>query len=287
MSAASAITNYLSIDVEDYYQVSAFESLVGHARWEEYPSRVEENTGKVLDLLREHGVSATFFVLGWTAKKFPALVQRIQALGHEIACHSLHHRLIYTMTPAEFREDTRIAKDILEQLTGTPVRGYRAPSYSITNASLWAFDILEELDFAYDSSIFPIRHDRYGIPDAPRFPHRLQGRRLMEFPLSTSNLCGLNIPVAGGGYFRLFPYAFTKMALQRINQQERQRFIFYLHPWELDPAQPRLHGVSLISRTRHYLNLNRTAQRFARLLKDFHFQPMGLHHEILSLRGQT
>lgn len=284
-AATSAQANYLSIDVEDYYQVSAFESLVGLARWEDYTPRVEANTGKVLELLQTHGVSATFFVLGWTARKFPGLVRQIQALGHEIACHSLHHQLIYTMTPAEFREDTRTAKDILEQITGTPIRGYRAPSYSITRDSLWAFDILEELGFTYDSSIFPIRHDRYGIPDAPRFPYRLAGRSLMEFPLSTARLCGLNVPVAGGGYFRLFPYAFTRMALQGINQREGQSFIFYLHPWELDPEQPRVQGASPLSRFRHYLNLSRTEQRFARLLKDFNFQPLGLAQLNLDFQG--
>ena len=284
MPATMAQANYLSIDVEDYYQVSAFESMVGYNRWEDYTPRVEANTAKVLDLLQTHGVSATFFVLGWTARKFPGLVQRIQALGHEIACHSLHHRLIYTMTPAEFRADTRTAKDILEQITGAPVRGYRAPSYSITRDSLWAFDILAELGFTYDSSIFPIRHDRYGIPDAPRFPYRLGGRDLIEFPLSTSKFCGLNVPVAGGGYFRLFPYAFTKMALQGINQREGQSFIFYLHPWELDPEQPRITGASQLSRFRHYLNLSRTAPRFVRLLKDFYFQPLG--HAQLNLDFQ-
>jgi polysaccharide deacetylase family protein (PEP-CTERM system associated) len=276
MIANETQVNFLTIDVEDYYQVSAFESLVGHSRWDDYPSRVISNTNKILELLQEHGVSATFFVLGWTARKFPKLVQRIQEMGHEVACHSLHHRLIYTMTSAEFREDTRIAKDILEQITGRNIRGYRAPSYSITRDSLWAFDILEELEFAYDSSIFPIHHDRYGIPNAPRFPHRLEGRNLMEFPLSTAKLCGLTIPVAGGGYFRLFPYHITKMALHGINHVESKPFIFYLHPWELDPAQPRMEGVRLLSRSRHYLNLSRTTARFARLLKDFRFQPLGL-----------
>lgn len=275
MPSTSVQTNYLSIDVEDYYQVSGFESLVGPTRWDDYTSRVEANTGKILDLLQAHGVLATFFVLGWTAKKFPGLVKRIQAMGHEIACHSLHHRLVYTMTPTEFREDTRTAKDMLEQITAAPVRGYRAPSYSITSESLWAFDILEELGFTYDSSIFPIRHDRYGIPDAPRFPYRLAGHNLVEFPLSTAKICGQNVPVAGGGYFRLFPYAFTRMALQGINHGEGQNFIFYLHPWELDPQQPRIQGTRLLSRFRHYLNLSRTEQRFARLLQDFHFQPLG------------
>lgn len=285
MPSTSTQANYLSIDVEDYYQVSAFEALVGHERWKDYTPRVEANTGKVLDLLQEHGVSATFFVLGWTARQFPGLVQRIQAMGHEIACHSLHHRLIYTMRPDEFHEDTRTAKDILEQITGTSIQGYRAPSYSITQDSLWAFDILEELGFTYDSSIFPIRHDRYGIPDAPRFPYRLAGRNLIEFPLSTAKLCGLNVPVAGGGYFRFFPYAFTRMALQGINQRERQSFVFYLHPWELDPEQPCIQGARMLSRFRHYLNLAKTEQRFSRLLKDFHFRPLGLAQQNLDFQG--
>lgn len=269
-----AQTNYLSIDVEDYYQVSAFESMVGPSRWANYTPRVVKNTEKILSLLEEHAVSATFFVLGWTAQEFPDLVKRIQAQGHEVACHSFHHRLVYTMTAAEFQEDTRVAKDILEQITGKQVRGYRAPSYSITKDSLWAFDILEELGFHYDSSIFPIHHDRYGIPNASRFPHKMANHNMMEYPLSTTTILGFRIPVAGGGYFRLFPYWFTARALKKINTREKQPFIFYIHPWELDPDQPRMAEASVFSKFRHYNNLAKTAQIFTRLLKEFKFSPL-------------
>jgi len=266
--------NFLTIDVEDYYQVSAFEKNVGPHNWNNYPSRVEENTKNILYILDKFNVKATFFILGWTAQKHPSLVKTINENGHEIGCHSYYHRLIYQLTPKEFYEDTRTAKDVLEQITGNKVKGYRAPSYSITNKSLWAFDILEELGFEFDSSVFPILHDRYGISNAPRFKYKLPKHDIVEFPISTSLLLGQKIPVAGGGYFRLFPFWFTKKALRKINKTERQPFIFYLHPWEIDPEQPRFNQASLLSRFRHYNNLHKTTERFHHLLKEFSFGPI-------------
>lgn len=271
------LTNYLTIDVEDYFQVAALENVVGsYNNWDKYPARVENNTKTILGLLDKYNVKATCFIVGWIAEKFPQLVKDIHAAGHSIGCHSYYHRLIYDLTPEEFRQDSKAAKDALEQIIGQPVVAYRAPSYSITNKSLWALDILEELGFIYDSSIFPIYHDRYGIPDAPRFKYQVPGHNLTEYPISTSIFLGRKIPVAGGGYFRLFPYWFTKMALKKINHKDKQPFIFYIHPWEVDPGQPRVHGLSALSKFRHYNNLNKTCGRFERLLQDFSFGPMGV-----------
>jgi len=272
MVSNSLTKNYLTIDVEDYYQVSAFEQIVGYDKWDNYTSRVVNNTKAILDILERHNVKATFFTLGWTATKFPELVKEINGKGHEIGCHSYYHRLIYNLSPKEFREDTKKAKDILEQITGNKVLGYRAPSYSITERSLWALDILQELGFEFDSSIFPIYHDRYGIPDTPRFKYKIPDHDLIEYPISTFNLFGQKIPVSGGGYFRLFPYRFTKMALKKINLQEKRPFVFYLHPWEMDPEQPKFHNASLLSKFRHYNNLTKTAERFGKLLQDFSFK---------------
>lgn len=268
------LINYLTIDVEDYFQVAAFEDIINSESWASMECRVERNTDVILDILARYGVQATFFVVGWIAEKYPALVQAINRHGHEIGCHSYLHRKIYDLTPEEFREDTRRAKNILEDITGTFVSGYRAPSYSITKKSLWALDILEELGFEYDSSIFPIYHDNYGIPDAPRFEYKLPNNNMTEYPISTSLFMGRKIPVAGGGYFRLFPYWFTKMCLKTINIRENRPFIFYLHPWEIDSSQPRMKQAKLLSKFRHYNNLNKTAERFARLLEDFSFGPI-------------
>jgi polysaccharide deacetylase family protein (PEP-CTERM system associated) len=267
------ITNYLTIDVEDYFQVSAFDNVVRPEEWAACESRVERNTRKILVILAEQNIRATFFIVGWVAERFPALVQEIDRAGHEIGCHSYLHRRIYTLTPEQFHEDTKQAKDILESIIGKKVAGYRAPSYSITNQSLWALDILQEAGFQYDSSIFPMRHDLYGIPDAPRFPYRLPNG-LQEYPISTAMMMGRKIPVAGGGYFRLFPYWFTKRALSGVNAQEKQPFVFYLHPWEIDPDQPRMKNASWLSRFRHYNNLEKTEARLNRLLGDFAFGPI-------------
>ncbi len=269
--------NFLTVDVEDYFHVAAFDNIVDIADWNKFPPRVVRNTRTILELFDNNNVKATFFILGWVAEHFPELVREIQDLGHEIGCHSYYHRLVYNLTPEEFRQDTQRAKNILEDITGTRIRGYRAPSYSITRHSLWAFDILEELGFEYDSSIFPIVHDRYGIPGAPRFQYQLPDHNLVEFPISTSLLWTRKIPVAGGGYFRIFPYWFTAMALRRINARDREPFVFYFHPWEIDPDQPRMKNAGLLSRFRHYRNLDKTSLRLQKLLHDFDFAPLTGH----------
>lgn len=266
------IKNYLTIDVEEHFQVSAFEGVVKKVDWGNHESRVTKNTETILHLLETAGVTATFFVVGWVAEKHPQLLQTIDKAGHEIGCHSYLHRKVYDLTPKEFREDTYKAKSILEDITGKKVYGYRAPSYSITEKSLWALKIIEELGFTYDSSIFPVYHDLYGIPGAPRFEYDIPGSTLKEFPISTKNLFGLNLPVSGGGYFRLFPYWFIKSQLKLINKNEGKPFMFYLHPWEVDPEQPRVKGVGLKSLFRHYNNLDKTSARFTSLLQDFRFE---------------
>lgn len=268
-----SITNYLTIDVEDYFQVAAFDSIVRIDEWDQFESRVIENTNKVLRLLEEYDTKATFFILGWVAEHFPDLVKRIDNAGHTIGCHSHLHRKVYSLSPGEFKKDTRKAKETLENIIGRAVTGYRAPSYSITKKSIWALEILEELGFVYDSSIFPITHDNYGISGSPRFPYRHSGLNLYEYPISTAIILGRIIPVSGGGYFRLFPYWFNRMALRSINHKEKQPFNFYLHPWELDPDQPRFNNASLLSRFRHYNHLQDTEKRLRRLLEEFEFKP--------------
>ena len=276
ITSSQHIVNAMTVDVEDYFHVSAFADVIRPEDWPRFESRVEANTGKLLDIFAAHGATATFFVLGWVAERHPSLVQTIHRSGHEVACHGYDHRLVYQSTPEEFRKDIRRAKKLLEDVTGVPVDGYRAPSFSIVKSSLWALDILAEEGFRYDSSIFPIQHDRYGIPDADRFPNRWQtnnGSGLVQFPISTLRVGGLNIPVGGGGYFRLLPYAFTRLAIHRLNDTERKPAVVYIHPWELDPAQPRLHG-SLFSRFRHYVKLQATEGKLHRLLAGFSFQSL-------------
>jgi polysaccharide deacetylase family protein (PEP-CTERM system associated) len=265
--------NALTIDVEDYYHVSGFESSIRFEDWDRYESRVERNTQRLLDLLDTYRTKATFFILGWVAERHPHLVRTIQARGHELASHGYAHRRIYTQTPEEFRQETRHAIRILEDASGQRIFGYRAASYSITRASLWALDILQEEGFTYDSSIFPIHHDRYGIPGYQRFCHVVAGHggnRLLEFPISTLRLAGSNLPIAGGGYFRFFPYAFIHWAITHINAREHQPALVYFHPWEIDPGQPRIQA-SALSRFRHYVNLEKTEQRLVHLLRDFTF----------------
>lgn len=273
---SKVMLNALTIDVEDYYQVSGFESHIRFEQWPDYESRVVGNTWRLLEMLHFHRVKATFFVLGWIAERYPQVVLAIHKEGHEIASHGYRHRLLYNMSREEFRQDTERSKGLLEDLCGEPVLGYRAPSYSIIQETLWAIDILHELGFQYDSSIFPIHHDRYGIPNASRFPyfHSLsEGRKMLEFPLSTVQFLGRNVPIAGGGYLRLFPYAFIRWGIRRINEQEQRPAIVYLHPWEIDPGQPRVNG-SRFSRFRHYVNLDKTEARLRRLLQDFRFAPL-------------
>ena len=264
--------NALTIDVEDYYHVSAFESVVRFEDWDCYESRVERNTHRILDILDENKTKATFFVLGWVAERQPKLVQAIHQRGHEVASHGYAHRKVYTQTPVQFRDETRRSKRIIEEIIGQPVIGYRAASYSIIKKSLWALEILAEEGFKYDSSIFPVIRYRYGIPGCPRFPHTIEvnGSRLMEYPLSTVRVSGINIPIAGGGYMRLFPYRFTRWGLRRINMLEKKPVIFYLHPWEIDPAQPRI-KANILSRLRHYSNLDKGEEMLIRLIREFRF----------------
>lgn len=271
-ATSDVIVNAMSIDVEDYFHVSVFDGLVPRSRWDSMESRVKANTLKLLEIFAEYRVRSTFFVLGWVGKRHPDLVNTIAAAGHEVASHGYAHRLIYDQTPAAFREDVRRAKGILEQAAGRPVAGYRAPSYSITPRSLWALDILAEEGYTYDSSIFPIRHDRYGIPVSGRKPYRIYrgARSLIEVPGSTTKIGPLNLPVAGGGYFRLLPYWWTRWGISRVNRIERRAAVFYLHPWEIDPGQPHLQAGRL-SRFRHYRNIEHTEGRLRQLLTDFKF----------------
>ena len=267
-----AIQNALTVDVEDYFHVSAFAKSINHKDWDNHPLRVEKNTRRLLDLFDEVQVKATFFVLGWVADRNRSLIKEIATRGHEVACHGYSHQLVYNQTHEIFREETVRSKKLLEDIIQAPVKGYRAASYSITKDSLWALDILAEAGFEYDSSIFPVRHDRYGIPDAEDAPHILRtpgGHSLIEFPLSTAKIFNHKFPVAGGGYFRLYPYALTKAGLRQINHR-KQPFIFYLHPWEIDPDQPRI-KASWFSRFRHYNNLDKCESRLRNLLLDFEF----------------
>lgn len=268
--------NALSIDVEDYFHVSNFESSVGFKNWDKHESRVERNTKVILSILSEYNVKATFFVLGWVAEKNPQLIREIFDEGHEIASHSYAHSLIYKQTKEQFRKDLIRSKKILEDTIGDKIVGYRAPSFSITKESLWALDILIEEGFLYDSSIFPVTHHRYGIADSRRFPYKILGKDdkcLYEIPLSTITIFRKNIPIAGGGYLRLFPYRFTKWGLNRINKKEKQPVFLYLHPWEIDCHQPRLNG-SLLSRFRHYVNLDKMEKNLVQLINDFQFSRM-------------
>jgi polysaccharide deacetylase family protein (PEP-CTERM system associated) len=268
------VLNALTIDVEDYYHVSAFEKCVKRADWGQYESRVVASTRRILDLLDECGVRATFFVLGWVADQHPELVRAIHAAGHEVGCHGYWHRLIYEQTPDAFREDLCRARDALQDITGERVSAYRAPSFSVTKGSLWALDVLIEEGFTIDSSIYPTRHDRYGLAGAPREPHRVvrPAGELWEFPMPVCRVLGYPLPVGGGGYFRLYPYALTRRGLRAINARGLP-FATYLHPWELDPEQPRL-AVGRLKAFRHYVNLRRTEGRLVRLLSNFKFGTM-------------
>jgi len=274
--------NALTIDVEDYFMVSAFADKVRFEDWHRHESRIERNTYRILELLAEYKVKATFFVLGWIAEHYPQLIKDISSSGHEIASHGYNHRLIYDQTPDEFRKDIRKTKKILEDITGEPVVGYRATSFSVIKETLWALDILIEEGFKYDSSIFPIHHDRYGIPEAERFPHIIKRKNgaIMEFPPSTLRILGKNIPIGGGGYLRLLPIQFTEWGMRSINKKETRSAIVYFHPWEIDSEQPKLNG-SRVSIFRHHVNIGKTFSKLKRLLRNFQF---GTIKEIFSAR---
>lgn len=284
------VVNAMSVDVEDYFHVSVFDGVIPRTQWSRMESRVVANTMRMLDLFDEHRVRSTFFVLGWVGERHPDLVRTIAQRGHEVASHGYAHRLIYDQTHSAFRDDVRRAKLLLEDACGRPVAGYRAPSYSITPRSLWALDILIEEGYEYDSSIFPIRHDRYGIPVSERRPYLIQRRAgtLVEVPGSTTQLAALNLPVAGGGYFRILPYRWTRWGISRVNRREGRAAVFYLHPWEIDPEQPRL-SAGWLGRFRHYRNLDQTEARLRQLLRDFRFDTVAtvVAHARRSLAGET
>lgn len=272
--AGDQVINAMSVDVEDYFQVQAFADTVDRDRWESFESRVERNTDRVLRIFDDRGVSATFFCLGWIAERHPALIRRIAAAGHEVASHGWAHHLITSLTPEAFREDIRRTRRLLEDLSGNPVTGFRAPTFSIGRTNLWAFDILGEEGYRYSSSVFPVHHDLYGMPEAPHRPFRPnRDDRLVEFPMSTVQFLGRTVPCSGGGYFRLMPYLMFRQAVRRLNTQH-QPCIFYFHPWEIDPGQPRMPDLSAKARFRHYLNLNRMEARLDRLLQDFRWDRM-------------
>ena len=281
----SCVTNAMTVDVEDFFQVSAFDAHVSRDQWHTFESRVARNTERLLEIFADADLNATFFVLGWIAERFPHLVRQIAAAGHEIASHGYGHRLVYEMTAAEFAEDLRRATGAIHDACSAPVLGYRAPSYSITRQSMWALDVLLAEGFVYDASIFPIHHDRYGIPDGPRHPHPIRRPlgTLWELPGSTVRLAGQNLPIAGGGYFRLLPYGWTRWGIRRINGEEHQPAIFYLHPWEIDPEQPRIQA-STLSTFRHYRNLAKTETRLRRLVREFKF---GTASSVVSLAAAT
>jgi polysaccharide deacetylase family protein (PEP-CTERM system associated) len=279
--------NALTIDLEDYFHVSAYAHQVRMEDWDSYPSRVEQNVDRLLELLAGHNCLATFFVLGWVAEKKPKVVARVAAAGHEIACHSMLHRRIFDLSPREFREDTRRAKAVIEQATGKQVVGYRAPSFSVTNKSLWALDILVEEGFLYDSSIFPVEHPSYGIPDAPRAPYLINtvSGPIVEFPMPTLAMGSKRSPIGGGAYLRLLPYSYTLRSIRYLNQHEKLPVCVYVHPWELDPEQPRM-GGSLTARARHYFGLGGTETKLGKLLRDLEFCPLGaLTDQVCPLEG--
>jgi polysaccharide deacetylase family protein (PEP-CTERM system associated) len=258
----------MTIDVEDWFQVQAFAGTISRDRWEGLERRVEANTDRILTMFADAGISATFFTLGWVAERHPALVRRIVAAGHELASHGYWHRLAHEQTPAAFAEDVGSARKLLEDIGGVPVVGYRAPTFSINSRNPWAFDVLTEQGYRYSSSVYPVRHDLYGVPDAPRFPYRPNGV-LLEIPMTTVRAAGRNFPCAGGGYFRLLPYVAYRAALQRFNRREHAAGIFYTHPWEIDPGQPRVEAAPRTAKFRHYLNLSLMQSRLVRLLRDF------------------
>lgn len=268
--------NVLSVDVEDYFHVSAFENILHRSNWDRMESRVEANTHCLLDLFARKDVRGTFFVLGWVAERHPDLIRAIDESGHEVASHGYDHRRITTMSRAEFRLDVRRSRRILEEITGKSILGYRAPSFSVTHETLWALDVLCEEGFAYDSSIFPIRHDRYGIPDSPRCPWQRRcadGSILHEFPISTVRILGLNLPFIGGGYLRQLPFRYVEWGVRRFHLRERSPVLLYVHPWEIDPLQPRISAGTLAT-IRHYRNLDQTETRLNRLLEQFTFAPL-------------
>jgi polysaccharide deacetylase family protein (PEP-CTERM system associated) len=265
----------MTVDVEDYFQVAAFADKVKREDWDSFPCRVERNVDLILAMFAEHQVAATFFTLGWIAERYPQVIRRIVDGGHELASHGYDHVKVHTQHPDDFRQDIRKTKNMLEDIGGQRVKGYRAASFSIDERSLWAFDILAEEGYAYSSSVYPIKHDHYGMPDASRFAYKPSAKTpLVEVPISTLNLFNRNLPSGGGGYFRLLPYSYSRWALRRIAARDHEPVIFYFHPWEIDPDQPRIDGASFRSRFRHYVNLGAMEGRLRAVLTDFDWNRM-------------
>lgn len=277
------ITNALTIDVEDYFQVSAMAPYIPRSEWDTRECRVEANVDRLLALLARHGVRATFFTLGWVAERYPQLVRRIVAGGHELASHGYGHERASDLTPAQFSSDIVRAKALLEDTGGVAVAGYRAPSFSIGHGNLWAFDCLREAGYRYSSSLFPIKHDHYGMPDAPRFAHAVR-EGLLEVPATTVQFGQRKLPCSGGGWFRLMPYALSRWMIRRVNAVDGQAAVFYMHPWEVDPGQPRVAGIDARTRFRHYVNLDKVHDRLDALLRDFRW---GRMDEIFLPAGQA
>lgn len=283
-TSSGRVTNAMSVDIEDYFQVHALARHFPRAEWDRVPTRVGDNIDRTLDLFARHDVRATFFILGWVAERFPEHIRRIAAAGHEIASHGFAHHRVTELSPEDFRHDLAATRKLLEELSGQRVRGYRAPSYSIGSSNRWALDVLEAEGYEYSSSIYPIQHDHYGMPEAPRHGFRPTGDgRLLELPITTVELGGRRFPCGGGGYFRLYPYRFSRWALRRVNEHEGAPATFYFHPWEIDPGQPRVRDAGLRTRFRHYLNLERMEARLDRLLGDFLWDRMD--HVFLGQEG--
>lgn len=273
-AAHNAPTNAMTVDVEDYFQVQAFAGCIDRSNWDSIPCRVEANMDRILAHFAAAGVRATFFTLGWIAERHPRVVDRIVAGGHELASHGYGHELVHSLSPEAFHEDLRRAKGVLEDRGGVAVLGYRAPTFSIGPRNPWAFDVIEEAGHRYSSSIYPVKHDLYGVPDAPRFPHRPGQGRLLEIPMTTVQIGGRNMPIAGGGYFRLMPYTMFRAGLRRFHRREHSPGVFYFHPWEVDARQPRVRQASRMSRFRHYVNIHAVPARLERLLRDFEWGRM-------------
>ena len=282
------LLNAMSVDVEDWFQVQAFAGVIPRDTWDGYDRRVEANTDRVLDLFAAHDTRATFFTLGWVAERHPALVRRIVAAGHELASHGFGHELVHAIGPEKFRADVARAKSVLEDAGGVAVHGYRAPTFSIApRIAPWAHAVLAETGHAYSSSVFPVKHDLYGAPDAPRLPWRPDPNGVLELPMTTVRIGARNLPCAGGGWFRMFPYGLFQAGLSRVNAREGLRGIFYFHPWEIDPHQPRQHGAPARSRLRHYTGLAGMEGKLARLLKDFRWDRMDSVFPEIGLSGQA
>lgn len=273
-SHGKSLPNAMTVDVEDYFQVSAFDEKISRDDWTRIPARLPQNIERILEIFESEDIKATFFTLGWVCEQFPELVRRIAAGGHEIASHGHEHSRVGTFSPEQFRIDVEETRKKLEDVSGTPVLGYRAPSFSIGKDTVWAYNVLQESGYKYSSSVFPIAHDHYGLPNAPRFPFQSSPGGLLEIPMSTLPMWGRNWPCSGGGYFRLLPLRYSKWAVQRINEKEQMPAVFYFHPWEIDPEQPRIYGISAQTRFRHYLNLDKFEYRLREMLQAFSWDRM-------------